>query len=64
MSPTPTKRVLVVSDGDQLGDTITIIDLDGVILAKHTRPAPGIRYVGNGQPRGGRPRNPHSSPKS
>uniref|UniRef100_UPI001E48835D integrase core domain-containing protein n=1 Tax=Nocardioides flavus (ex Wang et al. 2016) TaxID=2058780 RepID=UPI001E48835D len=37
--------VLVVTDGDAL----TITDLDGEILIEHTRPAPGITYVGNGQ---------------
>ena len=58
------KRVLVVSDGDLPGDTITIIDLAGEILAEHTRPAPGIRYVGNGRPRGGRTKNTQASPKS
>ena len=57
-------QVLVVSDGNQPGDKITITDLQGEILAEHTRPAPGIRYVGNGRPRGTRPRNPRASPKS
>ena len=57
-------QVLVVSDGDQPGDTIIITDLDGEILAERTRPAPGIGYVGNGRPRGTRPRNPRASPKS
>ncbi|WP_176921421.1 hypothetical protein [Pseudonocardia oroxyli] len=32
-------QVLVVSDGDQPGDTIIITDLDGEILAERTRPA-------------------------
>ena len=58
------RQVLVVSDGDQPGDTITITDLEGEILAEHTRPAPGIGYVGNGRPRGRRPKNPEVSPKS
>jgi hypothetical protein len=57
-------HVLVVSDGNQPGDTIIITDLDGEILAEHTRPAPGIRYVGNGRTRGTRPENPRASPKS
>ena len=34
------------------------------ILAEHTRPAPGIRYIGNGRPPGTRPKNPGASPKS
>lgn len=54
------QQVLVNTDGDK----ITIIDLDGEILAEHTRPAPGITYVGNGRPRGPRPKNPKPSPKS
>ena len=52
-------QVLIVSDGDN----IIITDLDGEVLAEHTRPAPGITYVGNGQPRGPRPKN-RPSPKS
>ncbi|MCV7002293.1 transposase [Mycolicibacterium alvei] len=43
-------QVLVVIDGD----SITVADLDGEVLIEHTRPAPGVRYVGNGQPRGPR----------
>ena len=57
-------QVLVTSDGDQPGDKIIITDLDGEILAERTRPGPGIRYVGNGRPRGTRPKNPRTSPKS
>ena len=56
--------VLVVTDGNQTGDKITITDLDGEILAEHTRPALGITYVGNGRPPGLRPKNPGASPKS
>jgi putative transposase len=44
------EQVLVVTDGD----TITVADLDGEILIEHTRPTPGVRYVGNGKPRGPR----------
>jgi transposase InsO family protein len=44
------EQVLVVIDGD----TITVADLDGEVLIEHTRPAPGVRYVGNGRPRGPR----------
>ncbi len=54
------KPVLVVTDGD----TILITDIDGEILAEHTRPAPGVTYVGNGRPPGPRPKNPEPSPKS
>ncbi|WP_233211585.1 integrase core domain-containing protein, partial [Mycobacterium sp. shizuoka-1] len=44
------EQVLVVTDGDH----ITVADLDGEVLIEHTRPAPGVRYVGNGKPRGPR----------
>ena len=40
------------------GETLTITDLQGELLAEHTRPAPGIRYVGNGRRPGPRPKNP------
>ena len=46
------QQVLVVTDAD----TITVTDLQGEILAEHTRPAPGVTYVGNGRPPGTRPR--------
>jgi transposase InsO family protein len=58
------QQVLVISDGNQAGDKIVITNLEGEILAEHTRPAPGIRYVGNGRRPGTRPRNPAVSPKS
>jgi putative transposase len=51
------QQVLIVTDGDKL----TVTDLNGEILIEHTRPAPGINYVGNGRPRGPRPQ---PSPKS
>ncbi|GFM17284.1 MULTISPECIES: hypothetical protein [Mycobacteriaceae] len=51
------QEVLVVTDGDH----ITVADLDGEVLIEHTRPAPGVRCVGNGRPRGPRPK---PSPKS
>jgi transposase InsO family protein len=54
------QQVLVVTDDDK----ITITDLDGEILAEHTRPAPGTTYVGNGRRPGTRPNNPGVSPKS
>ena len=54
------RQVLVVSDGD----TIIIADLEGEVLAERIRPAPGVRYVGNGRPRGLRPSTEKPSPKS
>ena len=54
------EQVLVVSDGDK----IIVTDLDGEILIEHTRPAPGVTYVGNGRPRGPRPKTDETSPKS
>jgi hypothetical protein len=53
-------QVLVIVDGDK----ITVADLDGEILIEHTRPAPGVTYVGNGRPRGPRPKTQEPSPKS
>jgi putative transposase len=58
------QQVLLISDGNQAGDKIVITNLEGELLAEHTRPAPGIRYVGNGRRPGTRPRNPGVSPKS
>lgn len=58
------QQVLVVSTGNKTGDAVIITDLDGEVLAEHTRPAPGIRYVGNGQPPGTRPKRTQPSPKS
>jgi len=54
------EQVLVITDGDN----ITVTDLDGEILAEHTRPAPGVTYVGNARPRGPRPKTTQTSPKS
>lgn len=54
------EQVLVATDGDK----IIITDLQGEILAKHTQPAPGIQYAGNGRRPGTRPKNPQPSPKS
>ncbi|KKE98170.1 integrase [Mycolicibacterium obuense] len=51
------EQVLVTTDKD----TIIVTDLDGEVLIEHTRPAPGVKYVGNGKPRGPRPK---PSPKS
>jgi putative transposase len=54
------QHVLVITDAD----TITVADLDGEILIKHTRPAPGVSYVGNQRPRGRPPKTGQTSPKS
>ena len=54
------QQVLVITDGDK----IAVSDLEGEILVEHTRPAPGVKYVGNGRPRGPRPKTPNASPKS
>jgi putative transposase len=54
------QQVLVITDGDK----ITVADLEGEILIEHTRPAPGVTYVGNGRPRGPRTEKPGTSPKS
>ena len=54
------EQVLIITDGDK----ITVADLDGEILIEHTRPAPGVTYVGNGRPRGPRPKTAETSPKS
>jgi putative transposase len=58
------QQVLVVGAGNQPGDKIIVTDLHGEILAERTRPAPGITYVGNGRPRGRRPKPNQASPKS
>ena len=47
------QQVLVITDGDN----IAVADLEGEILIKHTRPTPGVTYVGNGRPRGPRPQH-------
>jgi putative transposase len=54
------EQVLVITDGDK----ITVADLQGEILIEHTRPAPAVTYVGNGRPRGPRPKTPEAPPKS
>lgn len=46
------EEVLVITDRDK----ITVADLDGEILIEHTRPGPGVTYVGNGRPRGPQPK--------
>jgi transposase InsO family protein len=54
------QHVLIVTEDDK----ITVADLDGTIIIEHTRPVPGVTYVGNGRPRGTRPKNPETSPMS
>lgn len=49
------EQVLVVTDPG--AGTVTVTDLRGEVLAEHTRPAPGVRYVGNGRPPGTRPKD-------
>lgn len=53
-------RVLVTTDGDR----VIVTDTHGEVLAERTRPAPGIKYVGNGRTRGTQPKDPPMSPKS
>jgi hypothetical protein len=52
--------VVVITDGDK----ITVTDPHGEILIGHTRPAPGVTYVGNGRRPGGRSRTTETSPMS
>jgi hypothetical protein len=47
------QQALVIVGGD---NTITVADLDGEVLVEHTRPAPGITYIGNGRPPRPRPK--------
>lgn len=54
------EQILVVTDGAK----VIAADLDGEILIEHTRPAPGVKYVGNGRPRGPHPKPHQLSPKS
>jgi transposase InsO family protein len=54
------EEVMVVIDGD----TITVTDPHGEILIEHTRPAPGVTYVGNGRRPGRRFTTGEVSPKS
>lgn len=54
------KQVLVITDSDK----ITVADLEGEILIEHSRPAPGVTYVGNNRPRGPRAKTDETSPKS
>lgn len=54
------EQVLVVP----AGNTIIITDLQGEVLAEHTKPAPGVNYVGNGRPSGPQPKTGELSPMS
>lgn len=55
------ESVLVVTNGAK----IIVTDLHGEVLIEHTRPGPGVRYVGNGKPRGPHRRSvPEVSPMS
>ena len=54
------QQVLAITNGNQ----ITVTDLEGEILIEHTRPAPGIAYVGNAKPPGPSTDKPRTSPKS
>jgi putative transposase len=58
------QQTLVISDGEQPGDKITVTDLQGEILIEHTRPEPGVTYVGNRQHRQTQPKDTETSPKS
>ncbi len=53
-------QVLVVADDS----AIVIANTDGEVVVEHPRPASGVRYVGNRQPRGPRPTKTRPSPKS
>ena len=39
-------------------DSVLFFDETGTLIIEHPWPAPGIRYVGNGKPRGRRPKKP------
>lgn len=54
------EEVLVITAGDK----ITVADLDGEILIEHTRPGPGVTYVGNGRPSGPQSKTSKTSPMS
>lgn len=45
------KKITVVWDEDN----VSFVDADGVVLIEHQWPEPGVRYVGNRQPRGRSP---------
>ncbi|WP_421874006.1 integrase core domain-containing protein [Mycolicibacterium wolinskyi] len=54
------QQVLVVTNAE----SIIVADLDGEVLIEHTRPQAGVKYVGNGRPRGQRPKSDETSPMS
>lgn len=45
-------------------DTVLFFDDAGTLIIEHSWPDPGIRYVGNGKPRGRRPQTLQPSPMS
>lgn len=45
-------------------NTLTIFDARGTFIIEHAWPTPGTKYVGNGNPRGPRPRTLPLSPMS
>lgn len=60
-------------DGQLAGQTVYIIpapdnvaftDTTGTVIIEHAWPAPGVKYVGNGKPRGRRPKTLWPSPMS
>jgi hypothetical protein len=52
--------VVVITDCNK----ITVTDSQGEILIEHTRPAPGVTYVGNDRRPGGRSKATETSPMS
>lgn len=54
------EHVLVITSDEH----ITIADLEGEVLIEHTRPAPGVTYVGNGRTLNPDFGEPETSPKS
>lgn len=53
-------EVLVIRDDS----AILVADKSGEGIYEHTRPAPGIAYVGSGRPCGPKPNTPKQSPMS
>ena len=57
-------RALGLDVNLRLGAWLAVADLDGEILIEHTRPAPGVTYLGNGRPAAKHPDSDETSPKS
>lgn len=55
------EQILVIAADD---GTIIVTDPHGEVLIEHARPVTGVKYVGNGRPRGRRPNKPEPSPMS